>query len=353
MENIYSTASINRVVSYARAPSSFLLDKFFPMLQTEPDSEEIHFDIDKSKPRLAPLVHPTRAGKVVENEGFETQSFKPAYVKDKRRLSNTDPLRRMAGEQIGGTMTPMERRAQALATSIRNQLDGLGRRETLMAAEALRTGKVTVSGEGYPTRVVDFKREATLTKALTLAARWGEAGVRPIRNLETWAGEITTHGGVSASDIVMDPLAAQLLRDDPDYEKMLNRDATRWKENLRDGPVTVGVGSAASTWLGKLGQIDLCMYQESYVDDDGNSQNMLPDYSVIMGASGPMGNGVGGLEGTRCYGAILDEEAEFRAERYFGKSWLEKDPSVRWLLMQSAPLVVPYRPNGSLYSKVR
>ena len=45
---------------------------------------------------------------------------------------------------------------------------------------------------------------------------------------------------------------------------------------------------------------------------------------------------------------IMDEKAAFKALRYFSKSWLEEDPAVRWLLMQSAPLVVPYRPNASL-----
>ena len=59
-----------------------------------------------------------------------------------------------------------------------------------------------------------------------------------------------------------------------------------------------------------------------------------------------------GLEGTRCYGAIHDEKANWTAHRYFTKSWVEEDPSVRWLLLQSAPLVVPYRPNASFCATI-
>jgi hypothetical protein len=37
---------------------------------------------------------------------------------------------------------------------------------------------------------------------------------------------------------------------------------------------------------------------------------------------------------------------------YFTKSWTIPDPSTRILLMQSAPLMVPYRINASFSAKV-
>lgn len=40
-------------------------------------------------------------GKVVEHEGYRTKSFKPAYVKDKRRFTPDMPFKRMAGEKSG------------------------------------------------------------------------------------------------------------------------------------------------------------------------------------------------------------------------------------------------------------
>ena len=81
----FFTFVLNRTVEHLERPASFLLDTFFGSIQTE-ESEEIHLDIDQSKPRLAPFVSPLVAGRVVANEGFTTQSFKSAYVKDKRRF---------------------------------------------------------------------------------------------------------------------------------------------------------------------------------------------------------------------------------------------------------------------------
>ena len=81
------------------------------------------------------------------------------------------------------------------------------------------------------------------------------------------------------------------------------------------------------------------------IDDNGTTCKLLPEKTVILGSRD-------GLEGTRCYGAIHDEKANWTAHRYFTKSWVEEDPSVRWLLLQSAPLVVPYRPNASMFVNI-
>jgi hypothetical protein len=72
--DIFNTHVLSKVVEKLERPSSFLLDVFFGQEQTE-ESEEIHFDIDKSKPRLTPFVSPLVAGKVVDDEGFHDQEL--------------------------------------------------------------------------------------------------------------------------------------------------------------------------------------------------------------------------------------------------------------------------------------
>lgn len=352
MENIFSTAVLNRTVEYLPRPNSFILDTFFPMIQAE-ESEEIHFDIDKSKPRITPFVHPTKAGKVIPNLGFETGVFKPAYAKDKRVFLPNAPLKRSIGETIGGNLSPQQRRDKAVKLTLQDQLDMLTRRETVMAMEALRLGQVTVAGDDYPTVVVNFNRHANLTVALAGGARWGEAGVSPVDNLETWANAALPLSGAAMRTVVLDPLAMALLRADPKWEKMLDRESNRGDRNLPDGPVTRGTGDDSAVYMGRLGTLEIWMYSEPYVDEAGADQNMMPNYTVILGARGQNNTGKGGLEGTRCYGAIQDEKAGYKATRYFAKSWTDEDPPVRWMMLQSAPLIVPYRPNASMGITVR
>lgn len=195
--DIFSTQVLAKVVERLRTPPSFLLDTFFPNVQTS-DKEEIFFDVTDSKPRISPFVSPLLPGKVVDGGGYQTKSFKPAYVKDKRRFDANIPYKRVAGEAIGGSLSPAQRYERALATHLKDQLDNLTRREEVMAAEILRTGKVIVSGDGYPAQTVDFGRDETLTKALSGSSTWETAGVNPIDNLEDWAIAIQDKSGVVA-----------------------------------------------------------------------------------------------------------------------------------------------------------
>jgi hypothetical protein len=68
----------------------------------------------------------------------------------------------------------------------------------------------------------------------------------------------------------------------------------------------------------------------------------MPDNTVI---------GVGAVGGVRAYGAILDFE-QFNAVEVFWKTWRENDPSVEYLMCQSAPILVPTRINASMRATV-
>ncbi|MBK8159135.1 MAG: major capsid protein [Rhodospirillaceae bacterium] len=103
-----------------------------------------------------------------------------------------------------------------------------------------------------------------------------------------------------------------------------------------------GVGA---TYKGKYGSLALYVYVDWYVDDNDVLQPMLPDYSVIMGSPH--------VDGVRHYGAIMDPALGYQALPYAPKSWIDNDPPVRWLMLQSAPLPVPYRVNASFRATVR
>jgi hypothetical protein len=343
--DIFNTHILTRVVEHLDRPASFLLDSFFGQVQTE-ESEEIHFDIDKSKPRLTPFVSPLVAGKVVDDAGFSTKSFRPAYAKDKRRFDPSRPLKRAIGEKIGGTLSPGQRLEANLNRTLNKQLENLTRREEVMAAEALRTGKITVTGEEYPTVVVDFGRDPELTVALAGSSRWGESNVSPLDNLEDWVAKIQEKSGAAGRTVIMDTLAWRVFKTDPKVEKLLDIRRLRDSANISLGPIAFGQGNELARYVGTIGDLDFWVYNDRYVDDNDQMQKLLPDYTVLIGSPRQ-------LEGTRCYGVIQDEKAGYRAQRYFSKSWLEEDPAVRWLLLQSAPLIVPYRPNASFCATVR
>lgn len=336
--DIFNSQVLARVVAELPAPAPFFLNSFFREIQTD-DAEEICFDVEHGRHRLAPFVSPLVAGQVVHSKGFTTKTFRPAYVKDKRILNANRPLRRALGERIGGdAINPAVRLQLALTGELQDQLEMLTRRQEVMAIEALRTGKIIVSGDQYPTTEVDFQRDPALTRTLLGNSRWGKEDGRPLADVRAWASLIAQKSGARATTVAMDGKAWALFRADPEVE----RELARFRGTAQLNPAVAGEGGRH---MGTVGDLDIWLYAGWYEDpDSGQAVQYLPDNTVIM--TGPE------LEGVRAYGAIRDEEGGFQALPFFPKSWPGKDPGVRYLLMQSAPLPVPYRINASLCATV-
>ena len=337
MADLFSTDVMLQVVTSLKRPPQFLLDRFFPNVSTE-QTEEIHFDVESKARRVAPFVSPVVEGRVVASQGFTTKTFQPAYVKDKRVFDTARPLKRAIGEAIGGELTPENRVRRFLAQDLMDQIEMVDRRLEIMAGEALRTGGVTVTGDGYPTQNVAFQRDAGLSVVLSGAAAWGQAGVKPLDDLQDWSQLVLQKSGAMPRDVVITVDVWKIFRADADVKDRLDLRRTTGELNLGARMDEGG------TYMGNIDGYNIYVYAGWYVDDAGTEVPILPAATVIL--SGTQ------VEGVRAFGAIRDHDAGFIAQPYFPKSWVEPDPSVRYLLLQSAPLTVPFRVNACLAATV-
>jgi hypothetical protein len=102
---------------------------------------------------------------------------------------------------------------------------------------------------------------------------------------------------------------------------------------------------ATSNYMGNLGGIDVYSYGSVYEDSAGDDQNLIPTNKIYLIASRARFS----IE----YGIILDLDAEAQVVgQMFSKAWLEKDPSVLWLLAESRPLPVPWQPEAIIEVQV-
>jgi hypothetical protein len=340
---IFALGVLNAVVRNLNEPQAFLLDSFFGQEQRSMD-DNIYVDIEPYRPRISPFVSPLVAGKVVASEGFTTAVFRPAYVKDKRVFTPNRVPRRMIGERFGGELNAYQRLQALIAQDIVDQLRMWKLRLEVMASEALRTGRNTIVGDEYPSKVVDYLRDSSLTIALAGGLRWGQTGVSPLANIQSWSLSAQLLSGAPPTDWVFDPNAAQLFLADAQVDKLLTRMAYLGREPINIIPQVAAGGGAAPVFYGNLGPHRFWSYQQPYVDVDGTARNVMPANTAI-GAS-PL------VQGIRHYGKIRDLEAALQALPTFVKSWLENDPSVRWMLLQSAPLTVPTRSNATVCATV-
>ncbi len=340
--NLYTTTAMLAVLrSLRRGTPRFLLDTFFPG-STFSDDEQIMFDVEVDNMEVAPFVSPLHAGRVMSDTGYQTKMFKPAYVKPIHDIKPNEPIRRMLGEAIGGTMSAGQREQALLGQKLILQQDMILRRKEVMAAAALYDGQITVVGPDYPSTLVDFQRDAALKVELLTTDRWGEDGVSPYDDVEEWIGIVSAKSGAAVNIVVMTPDAWKLYSEDPKLDKRLDR--TRGQNAVVDLGYKPGL-PGTPIYQGRVGVVDFYTYNDSYTEG-GVAKKLLADFTVLLGATGA-------LEGTQAHGAILDPRAGYQPLEMFPTSWIENNPARRVLMTQSAPLVYPRRPNASMRVKVR
>ncbi|MGK6875477.1 major capsid protein [Morganella morganii] len=345
---MFDTNVLIQVVPNLMTSQNWLLDKFFPNI-TESDTEEVSIDVDVGLRRLAPFVSPLVEGKLVESRKFQTNSFKPAYIKDKRAPDLRKPIRRQIGERIGGQYSAAEREMLNLQFELADQIDMINRRLEWMAASALQNGTVTVTGEGYETQVVDFGRSSDLTITLSGADKWpvtveaGKTNTKPTDDIEDWAQRMLKGSGAVANDIVFTTKSWKAFRLDTSVKDgaIVFPALSPFGNQINPGTQV----QKGAVYKGRWGNYDLWVYNDWFIDPlDGKEKPMIADGSVIMSGAD--------LMGTRAFGAIIDPAFNYGPMAYAPKSWLQHDPAQRFIMVQSAPLVIPSRVNASLCAVV-
>ena len=333
--DILETHELVGVIRTFPPASSYWLDLCFPRAHFS-ESEYIDFDIVDKGRRLAPFVAPNVQGQPMLARRESIRKFKPAYIKPKDPLDPARNIRRMAGEDIGGSLSPGERNDAIIADTLLDHRDAIARRWEWMACEAIKNGQVTVAGENYPTVTVGFGRNAANSKTLTGTARWNQpTTATPLTDIKSWANEMLRRSGRKLTRITMTPSAAEAFFATNQVAQALE---------TRRGSLTrlesFDVSGEYVTFHGLLeGGVELVTYNDIYEDNDGVEQPFVEDGLIVL---------TGDVEGVRAFGAIMDNKAGWKPLSMFPKMWEQEDPSGIFVMTQSAPLMIPGRPDASM-----
>ncbi|EFO33909.1 phage major capsid protein E [Roseibium sp. TrichSKD4] len=343
MDPLYSTTALQRVLPTLDRPTAWLRDMFFPT-GVQFVTAEIAFDKVAKRRKIAPFVSPHVAGKARRARGRSVETFEPPYVKPKDEISPDENFVRLAGEAFGGELSPEERYRRNMIQKLADQDAEITRREEWMCAQVLTTGAVVCEGEDYPAQTVDFGRDPSLTKILTGGARWGEDGVSIKSNIRNWATEIAKKSGGSVTNVVFGAEAAELFTGDAEIKDVLDN-RRQMDGRFQLGPVATGAEDMVAAYLGSIGQFDFWQYTQIFEAEDGTILDFFPSLGCLMAAPPT-------LAGSFCHGAIRDNRA-LKAVSRFPKMWSQEDPSVDFLMTQSAPLPVPGEVNATAFVLVR
>lgn len=341
---LYDTATLLGVVRVQPVESAYWLDNYFGR-QINFTTEEIMFDRVQGIRRLAPFVSPVVQGRVMRTRGFETRTFRPAYTKPKHVVDPNRVFSRVAGEALGGELSPDQRWNAAVAENLREERNAIQRLWNWMAAMAVIDGEVTIAGEDYPTQVVSFGRDAGLTVALAGTARWGEADADPLGDIKDLRTLSFVKSGSPITRLTFGLDAFDRFFADEDVKALLKTELGAVPRTSDSVLSALGSPGQPYEYRGVLqgangqGRLEIYTYNEQYEDETGATQSIMNSYDVV--GTGP------GLQGTRAFGAIRDKRAGLQAMPLFPKMWDQEDPSVTYTMTQSAPLMIPGNPDNS------
>lgn len=344
--NIYDTTTLLGVMSRQRVLNPFWLSFFGQQINF--DTEDIMFDrVSTDYRRLAPFVAPNVQGRVQGKSGYDSVSFKPAYVKPKDVVDPNMVIPRMPGEALGtGSMSLAQRRDAAVAEILKQHRTKLINRNEWLAARALIDGQVTIAAPDYPSVTVNFRRHASLSSTLSGAAKWDQSTADPMGDIKDMKMAAYDLSGVKLTRLVFGATAWELFSTRVDLKELMNVNYGGIDANI----TRMYDGYEGQEFLGYIqgtnggGRMECWLDTSKYVDEAGAEQFFLDQSTVV---------GVGqGIEGVRCFGAIKDFDAQLQPLEVFTKMWRNEDPSVEYILSQSAPLMVPKRPNASFKIKV-
>jgi hypothetical protein len=330
-----------------RTVSTWLLDTFFPRRMTFQSSHVPVAELGLDNP-VAPYVSPCVEGRPLRRNGSANVQFvEAAYLKAKDVIEPCTSydsallgrLRQLSGGGSfnGGNLTYGEslvvdqlQKEQRLRTAIDN-------RRLLMAAEVLTTGKLMIASDDQPVREVDFGRDpsANYSPAIT----WDLPSSTPVQDIISMYQLATELSGTAPTIALTTSKVWGALRKHNDFNDSFVT-PTRYDQT---GTQTSAFGVLSNPlepkMMGYMDGIQIWVFDAGIKLNDGTFKRFLPeDYFGLIGDA----NGVL----AQCKIAAI--EARGSSDEYFLKQWLNPEPSLLYIMAESAPLLIPSNVNANI-----
>lgn len=347
--NPWDTQTSGGVITKIKVPFSLFLQFYTRAIYFE--TNKIFFErVNNNYRRVAPFVAPNVQGFINRRNGYTADSIAPAYIKEKDEIDINAPLMRMPGETlVSGSLSNQQRHDIIVADMAAQQKQRIYNRFEWLACKAAKDGQVTISGEKYPTRTVSFNRNP----GLTLVTNWYANGANPmqdiadlrrIANTESGARIVDLYFGRDAYVAFFNAHKELLVGLGGLMDTRLGGSETQITRLMDQFEGLEYVGRVAG--LNGAGEIRIWVYEATYLEAETNAQSYFIEPNEVFGISPTV------FAGVRCFGAIKDGRAGWKAMEIFSKNWVSsEDPWEEFFMSQSAPLMVPGDANATFLIK--
>jgi hypothetical protein len=331
-------SSLTGVVNEIKSPNVFLQKMIFGSHESK-ETEKMELGILTRSRKMAPFVR--KNGMALEMKGGEQefQTVKPPKIRVKIHLEPSELMdnRRpgfsifpAGGEVASAAEQEIARKAQVLS-------DGIAESIEYLCAQALR-GTLSYSADEQEVFTVTYDMPAGNT--YTLSTKWDDVDALISQDFMNAQEIASDEVGLGVTDCIMSASAAQAFMANEEVRFLLtspnsmNAGALNLAAQFRDdGALLLGEFCGVRCWR----------YGRETVLPSGSSYALIEDKKVIFLHNGPA------AENRMYFGPIHDLTAlqgrQFVGER-FAKQWIQEDPSVMWMLVESNPLPWPRRPGS-------
>lgn len=341
--NIYDPRTMLTAVRSLMPVRTFLKDMFFSKIQTF-TTENVDVDYYKGRRKMAPFVSPRLAGKVINRDGFTTKTYKPPMIKPIRMITGDDIMKRSMGENVYTVKSPEDRALEMLAQDMIELDEMITRREEWMVSQILFTGKVHMIGDGVDeTLEFDFTNKETLLDP----EKWTAETSDPIADLKRWRLQIIKNSGLTPDVVIMASDVVDIFTNNLTVQKLMD---IRRIELGEIKPRTLPNGVTFIGTITSLG-LDIYSYDEWYFDEETQTEKpMVPEGQLLMGSTR--------AHSSMLYGAVtITDSVTNNFMTYEGAripdSWSQKNPSARYLQMNSRPLPIPHEVESWIVANVK
>lgn len=340
--------TLTEAVNEMKAPNNFLMRSFFSRSRPV-RTRRINLSVLRRGRKIAPFVARDGAALLADSRSEEHFSVEPPHIRTKKAMTPTELLsKRRAGTVIfPSAEAQADAMAEYMSSEFESLMDDVTNSEEWLAAQVLR-GQVSYTSQDEAAFDITIPREAAHSITLTGGDLW-DSGTQKIRRDFLTAMQLVNDAvSLNVTDVILGEAAAEALLDDSEVRSLL--DVRRMRVGMIDLTQQMDPETGA-LFLGEyVHGIRIWRYART-IEVNGVSESLIrPDYAEFI-ANSPAAQFV------TYYGAIEDmdaigEEGQVLVSPRFSKSWIEKDPSRRMLLVESNPMPYLRRPEATVSMKV-
>lgn len=329
-----------RAINEVKPVPSWFKDRYFPSDRvTTTDQKKVAIEIYADNEQVAPWVHRTINGKLLERKGGQVKDYEPVPTSPMRITTIEDTLNATVNEAVVGAKSPEQRAKELYAKDVGELNRSIDRLEEIACADVITTGRLVQKGEGVDETIdywSSFEDADKPYKKLAGTAVWDNAASNPIADLRVAQDWVMDKTGIKPNEATIGASAAQALLDNVKFREALDI------KNYRSAEIDIREITYGVSYLGRIIELGLDLYSyKRSVKPNGVERELMPLKSVVLGSTA--------VPTTLAYAVVTVFDQKALANRSYATTrapFTKVTEAGTYIGIKSSPLPIVHKPQG-------